>query len=284
MAVLMTLGAIAFSERASAQYQQPQPQPNNLWTKFETPAPHATVAGLACGMDVKATVEGRYANVDIEAVEDGRQLCVGSQTGPSAVHARVKMTQDVARHPSEIIVEVEMPPGSSPQAANDLRGVLLNTAAELERRTKAPLPPPVVVAPPVVQTPPPPPVPMHPVLVTNTGVIAAGGAIFGGAYLVTLLVGSAIATAPGDPGTGRFWPFVPFFGAVAFSTTYKEATNCDCSAGRAFSVIGSIVIDAAQIAGVVIAIVGLVSPKTKMVPNSVSLHFGVHGGVLEGRF
>ncbi len=257
-----------------------------MWTKFETAAPHAAVAGIACALGASAVVEGRTHVIALRAVEDGRQICAGTDA-PDAIHGRVRMTQDPAKRPNEIVVELDPPLGASPNAMNDLRTILVNMSSDLDRRTNATAPvvvqpPPVVAQPP--PEPPPPPVPMHRVSVTNVPLIAAGGAVFGAGYLVSFLVGTAIVGASGDPGTGRFWPFVPFVGAIAFSTTYKEAANCDCDTGRVISVVGSVLLDLAQVAGVVISIVGVASPRTKLVPDKVSIRVGVGTAVLEGRF
>jgi hypothetical protein len=46
--------------------------------------------------------------------------------------------------------------------------------------------------------------------------------------------------------------------------------------------IGSVIIDLAQVAGVVIGVVGLAVPRMKTVPNSVSIHVGP--GALWGTF
>lgn len=281
-AIAIAVSTCAISARAQAQ------QPSNVWTKFQTPVAHATVAGIACGLNANAVIEGRTRLISLQAIEDGSQLCVGSEK-PDAIHGRVKMTANVARSPTEIIVELDAPPNASPAAMNDLRSILVNMSADLDRRANANVAPMVHVAPPPsppppVQTPPEPPPPMHRISETNVPLIAAGGAVFGGGWLVSALVGAAIVSASGDPGTGRYWPFVPFIGAIAFSTTYKEAANCDCATGRVFSVIGSVLIDLVQVAGVVITIVGVAVPRTKMVPDKISVRIGATGAVLEGRF
>jgi hypothetical protein len=240
---------------------------------------------VACALDAKAVIDGQSRPISLQAFEDGRQICAGANP-IDAVHGRVRMTLDPAKRSTEVIVELDVAPNASPNALRDLRGVLVNMSADLDHRVNA-AQPIVVQAPPppvVPLAPPPPPVPMHRVSVTNVPLIAAGGAVFGAGYLVSLFVGTAIVSASGDPGTGRFWPFVPFFGAVAFSASYKEAANCDCDTGRVFSLLGSFIIDAAQIAGVVITLVGVAVPRTKLVPDTVSLHVGPTGFSLEGRF
>ncbi len=281
IAVVVVLSASLISVPARAQQA-----PSNVWTKFQTPVAHATVAGIACALNANAVIEGRTRLISLQAVEDGRQLCIGSDA-PDAIHGRVQMTADVARSPTEIVVDLDAPPNASPNAMNDLRNVLVNMSADLDRRSNANVPPVMHVAPPPpppVQTPQEPLPPMHRVTYTNVPLIAAGGAVFGAGYLVSALVGVAIVGASGDPGTGRYWPFVPFIGAIAFSTTYKEAANCDCATGRVLSVIGSVLIDLVQVAGVVITIVGVTVPRTKMVPDKISVRLGPTGAVLEGRF
>lgn len=254
-------------------------QAQRVWTEIETSVAHATVAQVACGLDAKALVDGRSWVIALDAVEDSAQLCTSSHEAPDALHGHVKMTQGIGRRPSEVIIELDPPPNASPRATDDLRRVLQNMSADLGRRAWAAAPTVAIAEPiPLVQpvAPPPAPVPTHPVSVANIPLIAAGFGVAGATYLVSALVGVAILGASGDPGTGRVWPFVPLAGLTIFSATYIEAPNCDCDAGRALSLVGSVIIDAAQIAGVVIGILGVTNPKTRMVA------FGPHG--VEVRF
>jgi len=263
---------------ASAHAWAQQAPPPKLWTQFETATDHVNVASVVCGLGATATLDGRTYAITLDAFEDGAELCAKTAPpGTLVLSGRAKMTR---AQPQAVVVELDVPPGLSPNATNDLRVVLQNMSADLARRasvaqtTTAPPPPRAWTA--------PPPVPTHPEQRTNIALIAAGFGMFGGGYLVQLFVGSLIATAPGDPGTDRGWPFVPVIGLAAFSASYKEATGCDCEAGRAFSMIGSVLIGALEVAGIVVGVYGLTHPRTKMVPNTVSIRVGPTG--IEGTF
>ena len=251
-----------------------QAPPPKLWTQFDTATDHVNVAGVVCGLGATATLDGRTYAIALDAFEDGAELCAKTPpTGALTLTGRAKMTR---AQPSTVVVELDVPPGLSPNATTDLRTVLQNMSADLARRASA-----VPAAPPPRWTPPPA-VPMHPEKRTNVPLIAAGFGMVGGGYLVQLFVGTLLATAPGDPGTGRGWPFVPIIGLAAFSATYKEASGCDCEAGRAFSMIGSVLVGALEVAGIVVGAYGLATPKTKMVPNTVAIRIGPTG--IEGTF
>lgn len=254
-----------------------QQAPPKLWTQFETVTAHVNVAGVVCGLGATATLDGRAYTIALDAFEDGAELCSKTPApGVLTLSGRAKMTR---AQPRAVVVELDVPPGLSPNATNDLRNVLQNMSADLARRAAGAQ---QMTAPPPPVWSPPPPVPTHPEQRPNVALIGAGFGMFGGGYLVQLFVGSLIATAPGDPGTGRGWPFVPFIGLAAFSGTYKEATGCDCEAGRAFSMIGSVLIGALEVAGIVVGVYGLAKPRTKMVPNTVSIRVGPTG--IEGTF
>ncbi len=249
---------------------------------------HANVAGIACSLQGRTAVEGKYRPIEIHAQEDNAVLCWSGQPTADAVHASVLMTNqanDPSRRPTDIIVEIDIPDGASANAREDLRTALRNTVAELQRRTatSAPPPPPVVQAPPVVLVQAPPPTPMHPEQVTNWGLAGAGIGMLLGGYVLTAFMGAAIVDASGDPGTPRWWPFVPFVGATVFTATYKEAADCNCTTGRALSVVGAVVIDALQVAGGVLMVVGFTSSKTRMVPDRVGVRLRPDG-TIEGRF
>jgi hypothetical protein len=262
----------------AAMHARAQTPPPKLWTQFDTATPHVDVAAIVCGLGATATLDGRMYAIALDAFEDGAELC--SKTSPPgalALRGRAKMAR---AQPATVVVELDVPPGLSPNATNDLRTVLQNMSADLARRSSA-----VQLAQPLrapVAWTPPPPVPMHPEKRTNVPLIAAGFGMFGGGYLVQLFVGVIIATAPGDPGTSRGWPFVPIMGLAAFSGSYQEAAGCDCDAGRAFSIIGSVLIGALEIAGLAVGIYGLATPKTKMVPSTMSIRIGPTG--IEGTF
>ena len=256
-----------------------------LWTQFETTAPHATVAGIACGLGANAMVEGRSLPIALDAMEDAAQICASTQAAAFALHGRVRMSR---AQPMNVVVEIDLPPGATPRAAADLRAVLQNMSADLARRSAAaaPAPPPSMAPPPgapVVPWTPPPAVPMHPEKRLNVPLVAGGFAGFGAGYFVQLLVGAAIAGAAGDPGTSRAWPFVPIFGLAVFSGTYQEAANCDCDSGRAFSMVGSVLLGLVEAAGLTVGIIGLAVPRTKMVPDNKAFVRVVPGGI-EGRF
>jgi hypothetical protein len=259
----------------AATHARAQTPPSKLWTQFDTTAGHVDVAAIVCGLGATATLDGRMYAIALDAFEDGAELC--SKTSPPAALAlrgRAKMTR---AQPRIVVVELDAPPGLSPNATNDLRTVLQNMSADLARRSAVQIAPPAPVA-----WTPRPVVPMHPEKRTNVPLIAAGFGMFGGGYLVQLFVGVIIATAPGDPGTSRAWPFVPIVGLGAFSGSYKEAANCDCDAGRAFSIVGSVLVGALEVAGLIVGIYGAATPKTKMVPSTMSIRIGPAG--IEGTF
>ncbi len=279
-----------------------QTAPPKLWTQIETTAPHADVASAACALAANAVLDGRAMPIALDAFEDSAELCASAQTGSLAVRGRVKTTR---AQPSTVVVELDVPPGSSARATSDLRVVLQGLAADLARRAAA-----MVPAPPVRSGPAAPERALggegescrrasdcaslpcvehvctsafHSEKVANVPLIAGGFAGFGAGYFVSLLVGAAIAGASGDPGTSRAWPFVPFIGLTVFSASYKEAPSCDCEAGRAFAMVGSVLVGLVQIAGVVVGVAGLAMPRTKAVPNrKISIRFGPTG--LEGSF
>jgi hypothetical protein len=261
----------------AATHARAQTATPKLWTQFQTATDHTSVAGVVCGLGATATLDGRAYTIALDAFDDGAELCTKTTPpGSLALRGRAKMTR---AEPQTVVIELDVPAGVSPRASDDLRVVLQNMSADLARRAAAAQP---VAQPmtPVVPWTPPPPVPTHPEQRANVPLIAAGFGMFGGGYLVQLFVGALIGTAPGDPGTSRAWPFVPFFGLAAFSGSYKEATGCDCEAGRAFSMIGSVLIGALEVAGIVVGVYGLAKPRTKMVPNS--LRIGPMG--IEGTF
>lgn len=274
--------SVAFS--ASAGAQEP---PKKLWTKFETTMAHANVAGIACSLQGRTVVEGKYRPIEVHAQEDSAVLCWSGQPTADAVHASVLMTNqtnDPSRRPTDVIVEIDIPDGATPNALQDLRTALRNTVAELQRRTTpAAAPPPVVQGPPVVLVPVAPPTPMHAEQRTNWGLAGGGIAMLLSGYVLTAFTGAATVDASGDPGTLRWWPFVPFVGATVFTATYKEAADCNCSTGRVLSVVGAVAIDALQVAGAVLMIVGISTTKTRMVPDMVGVRLRPDG-VLEGRF
>jgi hypothetical protein len=274
----LVLLQVAMGTRAHAQ----QPTPPKLWSFFEADTPHTQIAAVGCALDVKASVGGRYRPIEVRAFEDGAMICTSAATDPDAVHTSLQMTRDLSKRPSQIIVEVEVPPGTTPAALADLRALLQNATEDLRRRALTP-PPPVVQT----QTPPPTPeVPVrtHRVEETNWVLIGAGGAVLFAGWGVSALVGAGIASSTTYPGTPTFWPFVPFIGMTVFSATYTEAPNCDCDVGRFFSVVGSVVIDAVQIAGVVLMIAGAVSPRTRTVRDALGIRFTPGGALFEGRF
>lgn len=270
------LVAAAFACASTHAWAQQAPPPK-LWTQFDTATDHVNVAGVVCGLGATATLDGRTYAIALDAFEDGAELCSKTSVpGALVLGGRAKMTR---AQPQTVVVELDVPPGLSPNATNDLRTVLQNMSADLARRssvaqTTAPPPPRAWT--------PPPQVPMHPEQRPNVAFIAAGFGMIGAGYLVQIFVGSLIVSAPGDPGTGRGWPFVPVIGLAAFSATYKEATGCDCEAGRAFSMIGSVFVGALEVAGLVMGVYGLSKPRTKMVPNAVSIRVGPTG--IEGTF
>lgn len=270
--------AVVMAVAAQAGAQTPPPK---LWTEIHPVAPHATVAGIACGLAANAVVEGRTLPIALDALEDASQLCASSQTAPLVVRGRVKMTR---AQPSSVVVEIDVPPGATARAQSELRLLLQNMAADIERRANAAQPLGAQApAQPLVPWKPPPPVPMHPVKVPNTPMIAGGFGGFAAGYLVQLLVGLAIVGASGDPGTGRGWPFLPFVGLAIFSGSYQEASGCDCDAGRAFAMVGSVLVALIEVAGAVVGVAGLAVPRTKMVPDSkISIRLGPNG--IEGTF
>jgi len=255
--------------------------PPRLWTKFVSSTSHADVAARACAMDVKAGVAGQYRPIEVRALDDSSVLCETANRSPDAVHATIQMTNDIARRPSEIVVEIEVPPNASPSTIAELREALRYTAAEIERRALTPLP---VAAPP----PPPPqqtaPTPMHPVTETNWPLIGVGigGLLIG--WGTSAIVGLSISSSTTDPGTPKWWPYVPFVGAIAFSASYRESPSCGCAAGRVFAVLGSALIDGAQVAGLIFLVAGVASPRERMVPNSVGFSLRPNGASLEIRF
>jgi hypothetical protein len=256
-----------------------QQAPPKLWTQFQTTTDHVNVAGVVCALGATATLDGRTYAIALDAFEDAAELC--SKTVPPgalALTGRAKMSR---AQPMTVVVELDVPPGLSPNATNDLRGVLQSMSADLARRSDvarmtAPPPRAPIASTPLLAGP------MHPEKRPNIPFIAAGFGMFGAGYLVQLFVGALIVSAPGDPGTSRGWPFVPVVGLAAFAGSYKEAASCDCEAGRIFSTIGGVLVGALEVAGLVVGIYGLASPKTKMVPNSVSIRIGPTG--IEGTF
>jgi hypothetical protein len=176
--------------------------------------------------------------------------------------------------------------GWAMSARPDSQLVLDALTMALTHRRPAPAvaqPPPVVQAPPIVVVQMPPPTPMHAVERTNWGLAGGGIAMLLSGYVLSAFMGAAIIDASGDPGTPRWWPFVPFVGATIFTATYREAANCECSTGRVFSVLGAVAIDALQVGGLAMMIVGLASTKTRMVPDTVGVRLRPDG-VLEGKF
>ncbi len=261
--------------------------PQSLSSTFYSPTPHPTIAGVACALDATARVEGVDQPIDMRVLEDTSLLCWTPRTQPGAVHVTVQMTADVSKGPGQIVVEVTLPDNATQQAATDLQSAAVGIANELQRRLGAQPPPQGTTTTPAPTQPAPPPTPpvhTHPVSEPNYALIGVGaGAILLG-WGTSALIGVGISESGGDPGTPRFWPYVPFFGMVAFSATYREAANCDCSAGRVVSLIGSVVIDALQVAGVVMIIAGVTSPRTKQVPDTVGLRVGPGSLMLEGTF
>ncbi|HEY1958834.1 MAG TPA: hypothetical protein VGH28_24640 [Polyangiaceae bacterium] len=276
---------------ASAGAQTPPPK---LWSQFTTTSPHASVASAACALGANAVLDGRSMPIALDAFDDASQICASAQSAPTAVHGRVKMT---TAQPGVVVVELDVPPGGSERATSDLRVVLQNMTADLARRT----------APAAPQGPPPMSfgaegaecrrdrdcagVPcvehvctasFHETKVPNTPLVVGGFATAGAGYFVQLLVAVAIASSAGDPGTSRAWPFIPIIGLEAFSGSYKEAANCDCDAGRAFAVIGSVLVSLIEVAGIVIGVAGVSTPRTKLMRGKVSLRFGPTG--LAGSF
>ncbi len=276
--------AVATSVLMVARARAQEPAPPKLWTNFEATSTHATVAGLACQLEVTAVFDGeRSRPIELSAYEDDALICTSSKSEPNAIHGRVIMTNDASKRPSEVVLSIEVPANSTPRDVESLRTFLRNIADELHRRAT---PTSTVVQP---QPPPPPPdttpaVPTHQARVTNWGLIGAGGAMFGGGWLLSALVGLPIAGSSTYPGTPTYWPFVPFVGLTVFSATYTEVSDCGCGLGRVLSVIASGVIDAVQIAGVVVIIAGAISPKVATVRDALNIRIRPGGFVWEGRF
>lgn len=282
LAVGVLVTGTLFTARAWAQ----EP-PKKLWTRFDSQTPHQTIAGNACQLQGRTLVAGQYKPIEIHAQEDASVICWSAQPTPDAVHIAVMMTNDPNRGPTQIVLEVEVPPGSPQNVIEDLRTALRNTEAELQRRvgTSAPVQQQQqVVQQPVIVVQPAPTLPMHPEPATNWGLIGGGIGMLTGGYVLSALMGATLIEASGDPGTPRWWPFVPVVGATVFTATYKEAPGCNCGTGRVFSVLGAVAIDAIQAAGVVMILVGIASPKTRMVPdNQVGIRIRPDG-FIEGRF
>jgi len=257
-----------------------QEAPKKLWTRFDSTTAHAQIAGAACQMQGRTMVAGQYKPLQVHAQEDNAVICWSSQPSPDAVHVAVIMTTDPTKGPNQIVLEIDAPEGTPPNVIEDFRSALRNTEAELQRRVGTVAPPQVVQVP---VAPPPPPIPMHPEPTTNWGLIGAGIGTFAGGYLLTALMGAVIVDASGNPGTPRWWPFVPAVGATVFTATYVEAPNCKCSSGRVLSVLGGVFIDVVQVAGIVMMVVGAASPKTRMVPDAVGVRIRPDG-MIEGRF
>ena len=271
------LGVVAAFLCASAHAYAQTAAPK-VWTQFETGSDHPSVAGVVCALGATATLDGRVYAIALDAFEDGAELCSKTAApGALELRGRAKMTR---AQPSTVVVELDVPPNLSPNASAMLRSVVQSMSADLAQRASVPTPPPPRRA--RVAWTPPPPVPSHPEQRPNIPFIAAGFGMFGGGYLVQLFVGALVASAPGNPGTSRGWPFVPVVGLAAFSASYQEATGCDCDAGRAFSMVGSVLVGALEVAGLVVGIYGLAKPKTKMVPNAASFRIGPTG--IEGTF
>jgi len=242
-----------------------------LQTKFESTASHADIAARVCAMNVTATVDGVYRSIEIRVLDDSSVLCDRAPQNIDAVHATIRMTTDVAQHPSEIVLEIEVPQDASPSAIDDLRAALRDTAIEIEHRVRnAPQQPA--------------PVPMHAVQETNWELIGVGvgGLVVG--WGISAILGIAISSSQTDPGTAKTWPYIPFIGAVAFSASYKESYDCYCSLGRAVSVVGSVLIDAVQVVGLVSLIVGVTTPHTRMVRDAVWVSMTPNGASLGVRF
>ena len=142
--------------------------------------------------------------------------------------------------------------------------------------------------------PPPPPVidtgPKKTVTETNKDFLYLGLGLALGGYASSAIMGGLVSTSTAQQTSSGNWPYlplIPFVGAVAFSATYRDASDLSGSAAgftRFVAVTIGVLIDGAQLAGVGFMIAGVAIPKTRIVSGDTKLRLTGNGVALEGRF
>ena len=223
-----------------------------ILAKFDRFAcPNADVAARACSLGLTAPVNNQPRAIRIRAFEDGVQLCATETEYPDEVVVSLEMTTH--DNPSRLVLRVQPPPGASPEVIADY-GAALRVAESAVRELEAA---PIVLDGPAPEAKAPVFTPHQ-----KHGLVTAGTLMMALASIATTIVGVAIATgSTSDPGTSTIWPFVPFVGMTVFSATYTQVPDCNCPTDRPMSILVSGVVDAVEIAGLVLVLVGSTSAK-----------------------
>lgn len=241
-----------------------------LSADFPTAASHAELSHAACALSLNGHVENEARPIEIHAFEDGTQLCVTDTSYPNALVVRVQM---VSRgDPSRVTLTIDAPADASPSVLADYRASL-GVAEEAVHRAAlddaTPDVPRHEVEPDFVKP--------APTSKRSQSFVTAGSVMMVVASLPLSLVGIAIAADHTYPGTSQAWPFVPFIGMTVFSATYTEVADCDCPSSRPLSMVLSVALNAVQIAGLVLVLVGSTSSKKSTVAHIVTTPFGIGG-------
>lgn len=222
----------------------------SLRTEVYQSASHADLASRACALHLTAPIAGRVQAIRLRALEDGVLLCATDTENPDEIVISLEMSSHA--DPTRIVLRVYPPAEGLENALDDYRGALGVAEGAVRNLNAAP----IVLAdtPPITPTAP---TPSH----RNRRMVIGGALMMTFPSLVTAVVGIAIAGATTYPGTSPVWPFVPFIGMTVFSATYTQVSDCNCPADRPASIASSVVLDAVEIAGLVLVLVGATTGK-----------------------
>jgi hypothetical protein len=265
---LVAVEAIVCSFAAGAHADEARA---DLSDQFHTQASHAELSVFACGLTLTAPIEGQRRPIEIRTFEDGLRLCSTDTEYPDALVVAVHMTS--TGDDSSVVLSLVAPEGASSAVVADYRAALRVAKEAVYRLAErlAPVPPPerettAWSAPPTTPT-------------TTSRLITAGTLMMGLASIPTAIVGGVIAANGTWPGTSPAWAFVPFVGMTVFSATYTEVPDCGCAGARPLSIMLSGILDAVQIAGLVMVLVGSVSTRRTLSARVVMAPGGlVFGG------
>jgi hypothetical protein len=245
-----------------------------LTADFPTAASHAELAKAACALSLVARVDGEPRPLEVHALEDDVQLCANETSYPNAVVVLVRMVSrgDLAR----VTLVIDAPADASPAMLADYRAALGVAEEAVHHAALDAIPdiPPPHTRPRSEETSAEP---APKAARTNHSLVTAGTVMMTVASILTTIPGLAIAGSSTYPGTSPVWPFVPFVGMTVFSATYTQVADCNCPSNRPLSIFLSSTLNAVQIAGLVLVLVGSTSSKKASVARILTSPFAIGG-------
>lgn len=222
-----------------------------------------------CALSLYGRLDNEARPIEIHALEDGTQLCVTDTSYPNSLVVQVRM---VSRgDPARITLTIDAPVDASPSVLADYRASL-GVAEEAVHRAALDATPNIPSSdtePDIVKP--------APTSKRGSSLVIAGSVMMTLASIPLSIVGIAIAGSETYPGTSPAWPFVPFVGMTVFSATYTQVVDCNCPEHRPLSLLVSGVFNAAQIAGLVLVLVGSTSSKKSTIARISITPFAIGG-------